>query len=212
LHFYVIHGNFIMKLSLQSLLSGVAIAVATLTAAPSYAVQYLGSSFAAASALNSVDSFGSGSAQSFDVNFGVFTRATLDFLTFRDEATSTMSFNALVNNFTGFNFEGLTVTLTGGAVFTMPNGTVTAAFSPSSTSLTATKVSTLFSAGEGYAVNFGNPLSNNGESDWMIDFSAVQSGGTFGMTVAAVPEPETYAMLLAGLALMGTLARRRQQK
>jgi hypothetical protein len=30
--------------------------------------------------------------------------------------------------------------------------------------------------------------------------------------IAAVPEPETYAMLLAGLGLMGTVARRRQQK
>jgi hypothetical protein len=29
---------------------------------------------------------------------------------------------------------------------------------------------------------------------------------------APVPEPEAYAMLLAGLALMGTMARRRQQK
>ena len=31
-------------------------------------------------------------------------------------------------------------------------------------------------------------------------------------TVAAVPEPETYAMLLAGLGLRGFVARRRQQK
>ena len=31
-------------------------------------------------------------------------------------------------------------------------------------------------------------------------------------TVAAVPEPETYAMLMAGLGLMGFVARRRQQK
>ena len=34
-----------------------------------------------------------------------------------------------------------------------------------------------------------------------------------GVTVAApVPEPETYAMLLAGLGLMGSIARRRKQK
>lgn len=32
------------------------------------------------------------------------------------------------------------------------------------------------------------------------------------ITVAAVPEPETYAMLLAGLGLMGAVARRRKQK
>lgn len=31
-----------------------------------------------------------------------------------------------------------------------------------------------------------------------------------GMTVTAVPEPETYAMLLAGLGLMGAVARRRK--
>jgi hypothetical protein len=30
------------------------------------------------------------------------------------------------------------------------------------------------------------------------------------MTIAAVPEPETFAMLLAGLGVMGALARRRR--
>lgn len=32
------------------------------------------------------------------------------------------------------------------------------------------------------------------------------------LTVSAVPEPETYAMLLAGLGLIGTIARRRKSK
>ncbi len=41
--------------------------------------------------------------------------------------------------------------------------------------------------------------------------SGDQSFSYGGMT-AAVPEPETYAMLLAGLGLMGTMARRRKQK
>jgi hypothetical protein len=36
--------------------------------------------------------------------------------------------------------------------------------------------------------------------------------GSFTSPVAAVPEPETYAMLLAGIGLMGGIARRRKQK
>jgi hypothetical protein len=35
---------------------------------------------------------------------------------------------------------------------------------------------------------------------------------TEGYLLTAVPEPETYAMLLAGLGLMGFVARRRKQK
>jgi len=38
------------------------------------------------------------------------------------------------------------------------------------------------------------------------------SSGFFSNPVAAVPEPETYAMLLAGLGLLGFAARRRKQK
>jgi hypothetical protein len=34
---------------------------------------------------------------------------------------------------------------------------------------------------------------------------------TFGAQVVTVPEPESYAMLLAGLGLMGFIARRRTQ-
>jgi hypothetical protein len=32
------------------------------------------------------------------------------------------------------------------------------------------------------------------------------------VTIAAVPEPETYALMLAGLALMGGIARRRRNQ
>jgi len=37
------------------------------------------------------------------------------------------------------------------------------------------------------------------------------SGALFSRTVTAVPEPESYAMMIAGLALIGSVARRRRQ-
>jgi hypothetical protein len=46
-------------------------------------------------------------------------------------------------------------------------------------------------------------------------FYAASSGDSWGLDnleVAAVPEPETYAMLMAGLGLLGFMARRRKQQ
>ena len=80
------------------------------------------------------------------------------------------------------------------------------------------------------ATAFGNSLySGNGSHNPLFDgpvtfrifdadinadttFSDVQFRfNTDGLTVVAVPEPETYAMMLAGLGAMGFMARRRRQ-
>jgi hypothetical protein len=199
--------------SLASVFSTAALALASVLAAPSaHAVEYVGARFAAPATGNAVVSYGSGDAQSFDIDFGTMTRVTLAFVTFRDEAAPSMSFSALINNFTGYNFEGLNVRLTGGAVFQSPSGSVIPTFGTlAGTVVTPTQVAMSFSPGEPYALSFGNPLGEVGASDWMIDFSAVESGATFGLSVTAVPEPGTYAMLLAGLGLIGTMVRRRQR-
>lgn len=199
---------------LASLLSTAALGMAAVLAAPSvHAVEYVGASFATSATGNAVVSYGSGDAQSFDIDFGAITRVTLAFVTFRDEELPSMSFSALINNFSGYNFDGLTVRLTGGAVFQLPQGSVTPTFGTlAGTVVTPTQVAMSFSSGEPYALSFGNPLAEVGASDWMIDFSAVESGATFGLSVTAVPEPGTYAMLLAGLGLIGTMVRRRQPR
>ena len=50
----------------------------------------------------------------------------------------------------------------------------------------------------------------------VLTFTAMGTSNSFGASIdnvsvtAAVPEPETYAMLLAGLGLMGTIVRRRK--
>lgn len=198
--------------SFASLFSTAMLGLAAAVAAPAvHAVEYVGASFAAPATGNAVVSYGSGDAQSFDIDFGAITRVTLAFVTFRDEVAPSMSFSALINNFSGYNFDGLTVRLTGGAVFQSPGGSVTPTFGTlAGTAVTPTQVALSFSPGEPYALAFGNPLGDPGASDWMIDFSAVESGSTFGLSVTAVPEPGTYAMMLAGLGLIGTMVRRRR--
>ncbi|MCV2369792.1 FxDxF family PEP-CTERM protein [Roseateles oligotrophus] len=45
-----------------------------------------------------------------------------------------------------------------------------------------------------------------------LDFSHLATDGTLRVAVTAVPEPQTYAMLLAGLGLVGFVARRRSKQ
>jgi len=60
--------------------------------------------------------------------------------------------------------------------------------------------------------------SNNGDSvvggyeTYYFFQGAIASTGTWTMGPTAVPEPETYAMLLAGLGLVGAVARRRSAR
>lgn len=56
--------------------------------------------------------------------------------------------------------------------------------------------------------------TNNSSAPVVSEYAGTWSfnGNSLNYTVAAVPEPETYAMLLAGLGLMGAVARRRRAK
>lgn len=59
--------------------------------------------------------------------------------------------------------------------------------------------------GYGYGTNLTNSFSNpNTEADYGM--------ANFQFNVAAVPEPETYAMLLVGLGLIGSIVRRKQKQ
>jgi len=72
-------------------------------------------------------------------------------------------------------------------------------------------------------VSFGTNVVSSSQvnlfwSEYLKNYAGVETqrnirGGTFTATqVAPVPEPETYALMLAGLALVGAAARRRKAK
>lgn len=59
---------------------------------------------------------------------------------------------------------------------------------------------------------FGNPFEENGVSDWVIGFAGLNAGDRFTLGIAttpAVPEPDDWAMMLAGLGMIALSAARR---
>lgn len=66
----------------------------------------------------------------------------------------------------------------------------------------------------------GSAFSALGAGSYYLQVTGISTGSMGGLysgalnvsSVSAVPEPETYAMLLAGLGLIGTIARRRNKK
>jgi len=69
--------------------------------------------------------------------------------------------------------------------------------------------------GQTWSFSATNATSASGTVDYTLQsklgYAGVSTGGAFSVVTAPVPEPETYAMLLAGLGLMGTIARRRNK-
>ena len=102
----------------------------------------------------------------------------------------------------GSGGSGDSLSLAGSAVF---GGTVDVSFVDG---VTAAGVYTLISANH-YSGRFG-ALLVSGLGDGLTA-SLVYSAGGVSLSVTAVPEPETYAMLLAGLGIVGWMSRRRQR-
>lgn len=63
--------------------------------------------------------------------------------------------------------------------------------------------------------NLGFTLSGLADGNYYLNVSGIATGtagGKYDGVLSAVPEPETYAMFLAGLGLMGFIARRRSKQ
>ncbi|MBT9501126.1 MAG: PEP-CTERM sorting domain-containing protein [Burkholderiaceae bacterium] len=162
----------------------------------------------------SVDaSFATSSELFFDIDFATRATVTLNFVVeAQDLAQNALSFNALVRNLSGLGFEKASVRLDG-ARFAAPVGTVTTdGFQPVLATGSSSDAIWASFGGPGVTTDFyiGNPLLQAGAANWTLDLSGHQVGDAFSITVA-VPEPQTYALMLSGMALLGWAARRQRK-
>jgi hypothetical protein len=130
-----------------------------------------------------------------------------DHFTFSVTGTTSSNFDAIISSIsrtadTGLDISGLSLYRVGGGTGTGDTGGDTLVMSGTSASSGAMDVWTLSSdnlaAGNYYVLVSGNLVS---------DTSASFGGAVM---LAPVPEPETYGMMLAGLGVLGFLARRRK--
>ena len=177
-----------------------------------------------------VSAFGAGSFGSVtltqnasDVLVSVSLRSDLNFVDTGEH--SIFSFNlggpSSTSDITGITFaNGLN------NVFSVAAGTTNSPFSRFTYEINCVSNCTQGGSGGGYVdplsftvrnaliTEFGQRSTGSGIDAYFAADVVNLSGntGTIGATVAAVPEPETYAMMLAGLGLMGLTARRRRQQ
>lgn len=157
-----------------------------------------------------VTDYSAGSLVSFDLDLSAESSFTLNFtVDAADVANGSLSFNALVRNLSGLGFDKANVALSG-ISFAGPAGTFgTDGFATvSSSGSNLTQAWAQFNPSVYTEFYVGNPLSQVGRTDWTLNTQGLQAGNQFSVTVA-VPEPETYALMLAGLAVAAVALRRR---
>ncbi len=154
---------------------------------------------------------------SLDVDLRALSPVTLNFtLSAADVAAGGLSFNALVRDMAGIGLPDVSVQLQGqGVSFTgQPGSFGTDGFaSVTLTGSNSTQAWASFSPAVTTELYVGNPLQQVGQTDWQIALNGRQAGDTFSVTLQAapVPEPSTYALLVAGVGVAGLAARRRKQ-
>ncbi len=144
---------------------------------------------------------------SFDIDFANLAPAVLRFRVDAGDLASPIALDAVLRNLTGNGLSAYSFLLDRGSFASI--GSVTRQFGGTASVVASGPAATIgFDTLEFLDVEIGDALgSTAGATDWTLGGLAV--GDRFSLTVTAVPEPGTYALLLAGLAGVGLMARRR---
>ncbi|RJP71186.1 MAG: PEP-CTERM sorting domain-containing protein [Comamonadaceae bacterium] len=195
--------NRIMKKQLLSLAAALALA----GLAPAHAADFNG---VVGSSPATVVDYSTDGLISFDIDFPSLTSATLGYTISAADVLGGLSFNAVLRNLTGEGLDQYTFSLSSGLFGEL--GTVTRQFGGSSgIAFNGANATVSFSPLEFLDVEIGDPLAQGGgRVNWLL--AGLNAGDTLNITVTAVPEPETFALLLSGLGLVGWATRRRRHQ
>lgn len=119
-----------------------------------------------------------------------------------------LPFNAVIGVAPGQPLSALRVSLQGAGFAWV--GTVTPAFGLLAGIEGDDRMQTLrFEPAEPFGLDLGAPSAQAGTQDWLLaPAPGLQAGDRFTLTVSAVPEPATAALMLAGLGVAAWAARR----
>jgi len=180
-------------------------ASALLAAAPAHAISFNG----VWAGDSDVIDYSAEGLLSFDIDFSSRSPVTLNYtVDAADLAAGSLAFNAVLLNSLGYGVPGYSITLSTGQFGN--TGTASGDWTGAgSIQFSGTTASIRFMDLETLDAVIGD-ARGTGATNWSI--GGLNAGDSFSITVTAVPEPETYAMLLAGLGIVGGIARRRMKK
>ena len=155
--------------------------------------------------------------------FSSYANDTQDLLTITGSASFSSRLNDVTGSFTDiFNFNLVQPSLVSSSItntsfiFTSSTSGLIGSFAAwlDSTPLSLSLVTTPIGGGTSFEFQLLSGGTSMAYGSHTLTVSGVRdsSGGSYGGSIytAPVPEPETVAMLLAGLGLVGTIARRRK--
>lgn len=184
-----------------------ALAATTLISNPAWALSFEGAISQGATVVTPYVDTG---LISFDIDFANTSSVSIDLRIDEDDLLQPIALNAILRNFTDVGFSGYTLSLDKGAFETI--GSVTRQFAGSSqVKLQGSQFAQLnFDSLEYLDVELGNALGTTpGAVNWTL--TGLQAGDRVNMTISVVPEPQTLALMLAGLGALGACLTRRKQ-